>query len=514
MRLRDQFVALSSAILFAACSTDAVVSPMKAPTGANLSVSTGSADGNYIVLLKGNSAAGFAEKVAALGGTATYVNVKAGFATVSGLPSSAVAQLSGLSTVADVQADQVVSLESPVASADAAFDGGPSTIESQANPAGASRFAWQWNMRAINAPAAWAAGLLGSSDVKVAILDTGIDYDSFDNLGFPVGPSLVDDASSTSFMNIYVHNSTSHADSLLTPHQDTVRADNYVRSTFFPSRHSYTDFNGHGTNVANQVSSKARAIAGVTSRTTLMAVKVLGSNGSGSLGTVLSGVLWAADHGADVANMSLGGAFAKSGNGRIVGIINKVFNYAKQQGMLIVVAAGNSSIDLQHDGNLYVNYCDAPHVLCVSSVGLPTFTGNQDTPSFFTNYGKSVIGVAAPGGNASFDASGKIQVTPWPWGNDIASWVWSFCPKDRLAGFTATNVPVPTACASGGRLSGFIGTSQASPHVAGLAALLVAQYGHGNPTLIKQLIETSGDPMPYNGAFGNTRINVQRALGL
>ncbi|HJP85068.1 MAG TPA: S8 family serine peptidase [Gemmatimonadaceae bacterium] len=510
MKLRNQLVALSSAILFAACSTDTVVSPLKVPTGPKLSVSTASSSGGYIVLLKGNSATGFVDKVATLGGSVDYLNAKAGFATVSGLPASSVSALSALSVVSDVEADEVVSLESPApgAIADAAVIDPPS-IQSESNPTTASRFTWQWNMGSIHAPAAWAAGKLGSSSVKVAILDTGIDYNSLDANG------LVDAASSTSFMNTYVRAPT-HADSVLTPQQAAARADNFVAATWFPSRAIYTDFNGHGTNVASQVSSKAVALAGVTSRTTLMAVKVLGNNGSGSLGSVMSGVLWAADHGADVANMSLGGAFAKSGNGRVVGIINKVFNYAKQQGMLIVVSAGNSDIDLQHDGNLYVNYCDAPHVLCVSAVGLTTATGNPDVPAFYSNYGKNVVGVAGPGGNATLDASGNIVPQVWPWGLDLASWVWSMCPKDRLAGFTAANVPVLTVCAAGNRISGFIGTSQASPHVTGLAALLVAQYGKGNPTLIKSLIQNSADPLDpaLNGAFGSGRINVQRALGL
>jgi subtilisin family serine protease len=186
--------------------------------------------------------------------------------------------------------------------------------------------------------------------------------------------------------------------------------------------------------------------------------------------------------------------------------------------MLIVVSAGNSAIDLQHDGNLYSNYCDAPHVLCVSAVGLPSITGNPDAPAFYSNFGRNSIGVAAPGGNATLDKKGNlVPSNGWPWGSpDIASWVWSLCAKDRLAGFTTTDVPLITACAAGNRLTGFIGTSQAAPHVTGLAALLVAQYGKGNPMMIKKIIQNTGDALDpdLNDAFGRTRINVQRALGL
>ena len=515
MNLRTPFAALLTAILFAACSNDVVVAPLKAPTGANLTVGTGSGSGNYMALVKPNSVKSFTDAVTALGGTVTYIHSKAGLATVSGLSESAAAQLSGASSVVDIQPDEVVSLESPAPAAiDNSLTVGDPSIASQANPAGAIAFGRQWNMRSISAPTAWTAGRTGNQSVKVAILDTGIDYDSPDSDG------LVDDGASVSLATTYVRAPT-HADSVLTPAQVAARGDNLVRATYFPERAAYTDFNGHGTNVATQVSSKAFAFAGVSSRTTLMAVKVLGSNGAGTLSAVLNGVLWAADHGADVANMSLGGAFAKSGSGRAVGIINQVLNYAKQKGMLVVVAAGNSGIDLHHDGNLYVNYCDAPHVLCVSAVGLPTWTGNPDAPAFYTNYGKNSIGVAAPGGNGVLDASGHlIPRSDWPWVNmrnptDIASWVWSLCANDLLAGFTAANVPVRAGCDTGLFPFGSIGTSQAAPHVAGLAALLIAQNGKGNPMKIKTLIENSGDDL--NPAFGGVlgkRINVARALGL
>jgi subtilisin family serine protease len=69
-----------------------------------------------------------------------------------------------------------------------------------------------------------------------------------------------------------------------------------------------------------------------------------------------------------------------------------------------------------------------------------------------------------------------------------------------------------TACAAGNRLTGYIGTSQASPHVAGLAGLLVAQYGSKQPQRIKQVMEQSGDPI--DPAFGRARISVKNALGL
>jgi len=513
-------IALATALGLSACSPD-VVGPLKAPMKASLSLATGSAPGRYIVVLNGKgSETDFTAKVVGLGGSVASYHAGAGIAVVSGLSSESAAQL-GANGSGDVQADFSFRPDDPsgTAQADASDIGG--TIESQANPAGAGRFPFQWNMRLIGAPAAWAAGHLGDAGVTVAIIDTGLDYDAPDLNG------LVDLSRSHSFMNHFV----GRLDDPTTPQDEydpIVPPDDQIVG-FFPGRNLITDLNGHGTNVATQVSSKAAALAGVTSKTTLIGVKVLGANGVGTFSDILNGVLWAADHGADVANMSLGGGFSKAGNGRAVSTINRVFNYAKQKGMLIVVAAGNSGADLQHNGNAYASYCDAPHVICVSSVG-PALATDIGTPAetqgaFYTNFGAGSVDVAAPGGNAKLTATGAFTPSRWPWtpaapapftGNDIASWVWSFCAKQTLVIVkNADGVHGDlflTSCIAGNRLTGFIGTSQASPHVAGLAALLVAERGHGRPQNIKQIIEQSA--VPIDPALGRGRISVAAAVGL
>jgi len=326
----------------------------------------------YLVLSNGNGfSKSFATTVAALGGTVETLHQGAGLAVVSGLSADAAGRLASTSGIAEVQPDEIVTLAEPLAAVEAEAPALPNPgASSVARPDSARRFVWQWNMRAISAPAAWAKGALGDPGVTVAILDTGIDYDAPDLNG------LVDLSRSVSF----------------------VASDNKLDSTFFPTRNLISDFNGHGTNVATQVSSKAFALAGVTSRTTLIGVKVLGQNGSGSFGGILNGVLWAADHGADVANMSLGGEFVKTGAGRLTSILNRVFNFAKKSGMLIVVAAGNDVADLDHNGNTTNTFCDMVHVVCVSAMGPATATGPVDIPTFYTNFGRSAISVAAPGG--------------------------------------------------------------------------------------------------------------------
>ena len=377
-----------------------------------------------------------------------------------------------------------------------------------------------------DAPAAWLAGKLGSSTVTVAIIDTGIDYDLPDLTG------RVDLSRSHSFMDTFVGN----GDDPSTPAFDAdpiVPADDTILRRFgiFAGRDLITDLNGHGTNVATQVSSNAVRYAGVTSLTRLIGVKVLGANGLGNFSDILDGVIWAADHGADVANMSIGGGFSKAGNGQALAAINQVFNYAKTKGMVIVVAAGNSGVDLHHIRNQFATYCDAPHVICVSAVG-PQFgsdlgTSAENTPAFYTNFGQNNVDVAAPGGNA--DAAHNFTRSVWPWSDptkpltfgDAASWVWSYCAKQSLIIQRSTADPTKgnlflTPCFTFNQAlllnNGYIGTSQAAPHVAGLAALLIAENGRGNPYRIKQLIQKTG--VATSKALGRGRIDVAAALGL
>jgi subtilisin family serine protease len=475
--------ALLAAGTLAGCADVAGPAATAAPRSPALSLAQG--NGQHVVVFKGSGIpAGFAAEVAALGGTVTYAHAGVGFAIVSGLGDAAAAQVGSLGGVSGVQADEVFQLEATAAAAEADF---ALAAQSQTDPATAARYGFQWNMRLINADDAWAAGKLGSPGVTVAILDSGIDYDAPDLNG------LVDLSRSASF----------------------VPSDDAITAAYFPGRHPINDYNGHGTNVATQVSSKAVALAGVTSRTTLIGVKVLGANNTGSLAGVLAGIAFAADQGADIANLSLGGIVTK-GRGALVGLIQRTLAYANQKGMLIVASAGNGPLDLDHDGNNMVLYCSVPHVVCVSSVGPATEMLDQDASAFYTNFGRSAISVAAPGGNA--DAANGFPVSARPWGPDFASRVWSLCAKYRIAGFDATGAPVLTPCTAGNRLYGLVGTSQAAPHVSGLAALLIAEHGYSHqPAAVKHAIQRSALDLGPTGTdpyYGRGRIDVARALGL
>jgi len=489
-------------VALAGCARD-VTAPAATPRTPSYSAAD-VVDGQYLVLFKGNGIpADFQAQAEAAGGTVTFAHAETGFAIVGGLDAAGAATIGALSSVAQVEADAAFSIDVPQAAveADAAFpidapqaavedgagEAAGSVVQSVANPAAAVLYSWQWNMHLIHADAAWAAGKLGSPDVTVAILDTGLDYNNQDLNG------QVDLSRSTSF----------------------VAADNALRATYFPNRNPVTDFNGHGTNVATQVSSRGIVFAGVTSRTRLIGVKVLDRKGQGTVGAFMAGVVWAADHGANVANMSLGSGFSKVAAGPLLSFINHAFNYANRQGMLIVVSAGNGANDLDHDGNFYKSFCNAVHVVCVSAVGPEVASANPDNVASYTSFGRSAITVAAPGGNNDF-ANG-YPISLWPWGYDDASKVWSLCSRNQLDGLTQTGVPILTACVLGGRLTGGMGTSQAAPHVSGLAALLMAEHGTGNVGFIKSRIASSAADLGQPGVdpfYGHGRIDVARALGL
>ena len=470
---------LAAVVVVAACADDPV-QPTPART-AHASLAVAGAPQRYVVDFNGPRRNDFAARVSALGGTVDFISDGGGFATVSGLSAQAVASLGMAPGVSSVFEDVVIELSAArslgeLASANVS-DVAAVEPASIANPAASFRHAYQWNMRAIKADAAWLQGNLGSPTVTAAILDSGIDYDGYDMNG------MVDLARSVSF-------STS---------------DNALINAFFPGRNAIDDFNGHGTNVATQVSSNATLFAGVNSRARLMAVKVFGASGTGTVSAGLAGLIWAADHGADVANLSLGlkGGLDKAGSGQFVGITNRVFNYAHRAGMVVVVASGNDGLNLDNDGRTFAAYCESPHVICVSATG-PTASGsastgpwtNVDAGASYSNTGRNSITVSAPGGTvAGYVTSVCARHAAFPAGQSI-----SF-PCNAPPGFFAA--------------IGMAGTSQAAPHVTGVVAQMIAKYGKRQPSQIKQMLlnglDDLGPPGP-DDVYGAGRVNLLKAL--
>jgi subtilisin family serine protease len=468
-KLASPLLLLAAAAL-AGCA-DEPRSPLAAGVGAAaLDEAPAAAPVRHILAFDSVNAASLRAAVAAAGGAVEWVHEGARVAVVTGLDDASAAALGGVTLAAR---DAVVSL-APTAEPElaevtedaAAGEASVSDAASQANPAAAFFFRRQWHLKAIGADAAWAAGRLGSEAVSVAILDTGIDYTSPDLAG------LVDLERSVSF----------------------VPGDDDLIAQFFPGRHPVADLHYHGTHVASTVSSKGTVVAGTTSRVRLIGVKVLGAGSSGATSTVLRGVLYAADADADVINMSLGTELDKPGQGEFNAFLNRVFNYAFRQGSVVVVAANNQAHDLTHNGSTRALYCDMPNVICVSATG-PTAASSVNGPwtdvdafAPYSNYG-APVSVAGPGGTS--------RIT-----------VWGACSRTSL---------ILTACRGGSQAIGLFGTSQAAPHVSGLAALLVEEIGRNRPAQVRARIEQSADDLGKPGKdpyYGHGRISFRNALGL
>jgi subtilisin family serine protease len=429
-------------------------------------------------------------RIAALGGRIIDTFPEMKVVLIADLSDEAAAALDSQADVADVTLDEFVTAPRPaLRNRPGQFP--PNPIPTSASqPELASFYPYQWDKRVIAADRAWQAGFLGSPDVRVAIIDTGIDPAHPDLIG------LIDASRSASFCS----------------DEDPIVAQQ------FPGYPAWTDLYGHGSAVASIVSSNGLLTAGVTSRTTLMGLKALGlvpCRGSG----LFRAIYYAADHGADVLNMSIGvpiGIPKSRGQKGFFHYYHLAVQYALVKGVsAVVVAAGNSALDLDHNGNEFTEFCDVPGVMCVSATGPtdsgPLLTGpfvNVDASAFYTNFGASAIDVAAPGGNLTLDSSNNIIG---------AGWVWSACPStDRE--FDGDGNIRPGWCSSHGYLvGGGAGTSFAAPHVAGLAALLVSQLGHGKSAQVRAAIEKSVDDRGKPGVdpyYGHGRINVARALGL
>ena len=268
----------------------------------------------------------------------------------------------------------------------------------------------QWNLRSINVESAWDE--TKGSGVTVAVIDTGIS---------PV-PELKD----TKFVKGY---------------------------DFVNDRIEAYDDAGHGTHVAGTIAQSTNngyGVAGVAYEASLMPLKVLAASGGGTVADIAEAIRYAADNGADVINMSLGG----SGESKLM---EEAIDYAHQKGVFLVAAAGNSS---QNSASYPARY---PHVIGVAALD------SVGVKAPYSNFGAGVD-ISAPGGS---EAGKILQETIDP----------------------ETNEPV---------FVGYQGTSMAAPHVAGVAALVKAT-GVKEPDEVLSVLKQSArvikeDPLNHFGA--------------
>ena len=205
------------------------------------------------------------------------------------------------------------------------------------------------------------------------------------------------------------------------------------------------DDHGHGTHVAGTIAQSTHngiGVAGIAYEAKIMPIKVLSAGGSGTVAGIAQGIRWASDHGAKVINMSLGGPMSSL-------VLKNAVKYAHDHGTTVVCAAGN-------DGRGRVSYPAAyPGTIAVAA------TQKDEKTTFYSNWGKQIT-LAAPGGNVREGASGGVlQNTRY---NGVDDYYF------------------------------FMGTSMASPHVAGVAALVVSQ-GVTDPDAVKDvLVSTARSP--------------------
>ena len=228
--------------------------------------------------------------------------------------------------------------------------------------------------------------------------------------------------------------------------------------------------------------------SGVAPHTTLISVKVCDVFGSCPFSAIVSGIIHAADNGANIINMSLGGFIGKSfpGGGQLNALLNTVMNYAARNGVLVVSAAGNDGLDLDHlgrdfgAGSFVATPCESGNGMCISA------TGPTDALAGYSNFGRSAVNVAAPGGDFDGDVFASVVLAP--------------CNSASL---------VIPGCGIGSYL--FLqGTSMATPQVSGAAALLAAQ-GTTKPGQLKTALQRSADDLGRKGTdaiYSKGRLNV------
>ncbi len=310
-----------------------------------------------------------------------------------------------------------------------------------------SDFASQWHHTAtngINSEAAWDRQT-GSSQIVIAVIDTGVDTDHPDlaanlwtNSAEIANNGIDDDA------NGYVDDTVGY---------DFVGSDTDPNPT--PEGSYSSSVVVHGTHVAGiaaAVTNNTTGVSGINWRAKIMAVRVCTDSGSCSDSYISSGIYYAVDNGADVINLSLGGIGYSTSQ-------NEAIQYAINHGVVVVAAAGNDTTNIN----------SSPfYPICYNNVIGVASTDNQRQASSFTNYGSNCVDLSAPG-------------------SSIYS---TFYTNDSSHGLTSDY----------GTLSG---TSMATPMITGIVSLMLSQQSTLTVSQVTNALQLSAVNIGLSADYGS-----------
>jgi subtilisin family serine protease len=319
----------------------------------------------------------------------------------------------------------------------------------------------QWDMRQIHTPEAHAI-TGGSPDVVVGDIDTGIDF--------------------------------THPD--LAPNIDVANSANCVSGAPVPGLAAQDD-NGHGTHTAGTIAAASNGIGivGVAPNVRIAGIKAGNAAGFFFPEAVICAFMWAGSRQLDVTNNSyfadpwLFNCKNDPEQRAIFAAEQRAIKYAQSQGVVVVAAEGNQSDDLAHptqdetspDDTVPVvrditNACAVVPVEVPGVVGV-TANGSRMIKSFYSSYGVGTVQVIAPGGDSILQPT-----TDSGRGRILSTWPAGFpCARPVVDG-------AATYCYAQG-------TSMASPHVAGVAALIASQHPNWSSGAISARITSTADPM-------------------
>ncbi|MFI9615968.1 S8 family serine peptidase [Streptomyces sp. NPDC052023] len=332
----------------------------------------------------------------------------------------------------------------------------------------------QWDLRAIGADKA-AQINPGSRKVTVAVIDTGVD---------DTHPDLAPNFSASQSANCV----------------------GGVADTSEGAWRPYTPEDYHGTHVAGEIAAARNGIgvAGVAPGVKVASIKVSDPhNGLFYPENVVCAFVFAADHGVEITNNSyyvdpwLYNCMDDPDQRAIVDAVNRAQLYAQKKGTLHLASAGNSNHDLDADAivddsspddSTPVERTIDPHECFDVPTQLPgivtvSATGVQNLKSYYSSYGKGVVDVAAPGGDRLY----QIPDTPSKNGRILST-----MPNNQYAFLQ--------------------GTSMASPHAAGVAALLKSEHPWASPAQLQWLLKAQANDTACPGSYDQDGDGTQDAV--